>query len=430
VKKLGKVLRHTLRSHENPKHLHGAFRFPARLHHRVSSTLIQAYSRPGSTICDPFVGCGTNQLEAAIHGRNSLGYDVDPLSVFITKAKLGALHFSESELRRYGNLLLGKIENCRRGRDYESLMFADISRLNGAAKRAALSAASTDLIKRWFRRYVIQDLAIILETIRATRAPAELKHLALLSFASILRSCSNADPVPVSGLEYTKRMRERDLEGRRIDPFSLYEKRLARTIFQAIEFLQSSNSVSNHATFNHDITRHWPSDERYDLLMFSPPYLSAVEYSRRHKLEMAWLSLIDTHADFLTLSRKYIGHRITGKEPVEIEPFGDPYIDRIRKSLLHIDYRRARAFIRYCHQMHAFFGHAALHMHKKAKLVTVIGDNTVAGIRILSDRVMSAVAEPLTLSEQHTYPLRNRYMTYTRHNGADICAERILVFSR
>lgn len=429
---LGRILGQTLRQHEAPGHLHAAFRFPARLHHRVSRSIIEHYSRPGALVCDPFVGCGTNQLEAAVLNRNSLGLDVDPLATFVSSAKLGILGVSESAIEKYVNRLLGRTEHFRYRRDYDALMFSDISKLNGAAHRAGLSDDAKDLLENWFRKYVIEDLATIIYEIRASRADARLKALAFLAFASAVRTCSKADPVPVSGLEYTKRMRELDRRGRRIDPFAIYERRLTLIATQAIEFVKlTSARPTTHDTLRHDATMSWPTTEIFDLIAFSPPYLSAVEYSRRHKLEMAWLSLFDSHEHFIGIANQYIGHRAIGSTTLEDERWDDRYLDRVRKQLLSIDYKRARAFAKYCRQMSSVLSHAAQRMDHQSSLVVVIGDNTTAGVRISSDRMMRALAEPeLRLVEQHSYSLRNRYMTYSRRNDADIDSERILVFRR
>ena len=427
---IGRALGNMLRHHEGPRHLHAAFRFPARLHHRVSRTLIEEYSNVGDLIIDPFVGCGTNQLEAAVLGRSSIGFDVDPLSVFITSAKLGSRDLSQRQLGLYADRLMKRLEPYSRRRNYDKLLFRDITKLNGAVRELEFSSASLELLQNWFRNYVIEDLAIILGEIRRTRAAEGLKRIATLAFASAIRGCSDADPVPVSGLEYTRRMRELDDRGRRINPFEIFERRLRQITAQATEFSASAEHDLEHRTIQHDVTLPWPIQDRADLIIFSPPYLNAVEYSRRHKLEMAWLKLYETHDEFVTLANHYIGHRASGPVAIEDAPFGDAYIDRVRQTLRDLDYTRARAFIKYCLQLKTFFKHAKRRMKRNSRLIVVVGDNTTAGVRLSSDRLMAAVADPLRLVEQHRYSLRNRYMTYSRHNGADIAVERILVFQK
>lgn len=44
-----------------------------------------------------------------------------------------------------------------------------------------------------------------------------------------------------------------------------------------------------------------------DTVITSPPYLNAVDYYRRHQLEMFWLGLVSSAAERLGLRPKYIG---------------------------------------------------------------------------------------------------------------------------
>jgi hypothetical protein len=66
----------------------------------------------------------------------------------------------------------------------------------------------------WFRRYVVVDLARIKKEITEVKATKAERDFFLLCFASIIRAASNADSVPVSGLEVTSQMKEREKEGR------------------------------------------------------------------------------------------------------------------------------------------------------------------------------------------------------------------------
>jgi len=66
---------------------HQVFRFPAKFYPPVARKLIELVSKVGETVLDPFCGSGTLLVEVAALGRNSVGSDVDPLAVFVTRAK-------------------------------------------------------------------------------------------------------------------------------------------------------------------------------------------------------------------------------------------------------------------------------------------------------------------------------------------------------
>jgi hypothetical protein len=76
---------------------HHLFRFPAKFHPPVVRQLIQDYTEEGETILDPFCGSGTLLVEASVLGRNSIGIDIDPLSVFVTNVKVHALRKASIE---------------------------------------------------------------------------------------------------------------------------------------------------------------------------------------------------------------------------------------------------------------------------------------------------------------------------------------------
>src|SRR5689334_2972771 len=70
-----------------PTLTHRLFRYPAKFHPPVAAALIEQFSSPGDLILDPFVGSGTTLVEAAVRGRRSIGTDIDPLAVAVSRAK-------------------------------------------------------------------------------------------------------------------------------------------------------------------------------------------------------------------------------------------------------------------------------------------------------------------------------------------------------
>jgi modification methylase len=60
--------------------------FPVELPRR----LIRMYSFWGETVLDPFLGSGTTSLAAALTGRNSVGYEINPEFEDLIRAKLAA----------------------------------------------------------------------------------------------------------------------------------------------------------------------------------------------------------------------------------------------------------------------------------------------------------------------------------------------------
>ena len=65
--------------------------------------LIETYSKKGDVVLDPFAGYGVFVCEAYLHGRNAIGNDLNPASVFIQEQLLNGdvqLDHFESEMKR------------------------------------------------------------------------------------------------------------------------------------------------------------------------------------------------------------------------------------------------------------------------------------------------------------------------------------------
>lgn len=82
------------------KQLHSVHPYPCKF---PSATVREYLKVSGRTVMDPFCGSGTTLLEAAMHGNNIAGVDVNPVAVMISKAKLARLGHDEVEyLAQFG----------------------------------------------------------------------------------------------------------------------------------------------------------------------------------------------------------------------------------------------------------------------------------------------------------------------------------------
>ncbi len=81
-----------------PHSLHASISMPGEIPADVAAFFIEKYSRKAQLVLDPFCSFGTVALEAALLGRVSLAADSDPLSVFVTAAKLQPADIAEVTL--------------------------------------------------------------------------------------------------------------------------------------------------------------------------------------------------------------------------------------------------------------------------------------------------------------------------------------------
>ena len=68
----------------HPKH-YLMHRYWGRKAHNVVNEYIKCFTNEGDTILDPFMGSGTTIIEGLKLKRNTIGVDLNPMSLFITK---------------------------------------------------------------------------------------------------------------------------------------------------------------------------------------------------------------------------------------------------------------------------------------------------------------------------------------------------------
>jgi hypothetical protein len=87
-------------------HTHNFYRYPARFSPHFARAAIQAFSQPGDTVLDPFMGGGTTAVESLLAGRRFIGSDLNPLAVFVSLAKITPLSKADvRELTRWAEIV-------------------------------------------------------------------------------------------------------------------------------------------------------------------------------------------------------------------------------------------------------------------------------------------------------------------------------------
>lgn len=418
--------------------MHRLFRYPAKFHGPLARGLLETYTKPGSTVLDPFCGSGTLSLEGQLIQRQVDGADIDPVAIFVARAKLAP--YDVQQLRaRYKTIadILGV--HRRSKQQYELLQFQDVSQDRYAIEAAKLPIPNIPNIHHWFRRYVIIDLARIMQTIMSETETTDIDFFRLC-FVAIVRLSSNADPVPVSGLEVTHHMLQRDAKGRIIDPYLLFDRAVHRALAAVDQFQASSAYDKLLAGATHfrrlDSTRTLSHLPAYETVITSPPYHGAVDYYRRHTLEMYWINLTATHEQRLAIRPSYLGRLGVAARDCSGEPVKSQYAaelaDRMSAAKPAPGKDRSLALRHYCQGMTRFFAQlTAVLPHRGARAVLVVGDSRWKGERIETARLLAELATPnFVLTEVSSHKLKNRYMSYSRHNAASIDTEQVLVFER
>lgn len=422
------------------RYTHHLFRYPAKFHPPVVEWALGLYGRKGSWVADPYNGSGTVQVESLLRGINSVGIDIDPLACLIAQVKITPISAKRLD-KAYQDLLDALDCFTREPRIEESIGGADISEEQFQREIDGLWIPDIDNISHWFRRYVIVDLARIFDAIESSSKRQDILKFLQTCAASIIRRVSNADPHPVSGLEVTS-VQAKLNKTRKINVYREFFTKLAKEVTQMKMFwselklsgrldsvhryvinaniLDAAESLKSLGFENNDIP----------LIITSPPYCSAVEYSRRHRLEMFWLRLVDTIDEHISLRHQYIGRRyVRVREWEAPESFGISGLDETLGKISNSSNEASRTLSQYFYQMERAVGQIRKIIRSGGTFVCVIGDSRSQGIEIsTTDYLIELAADYFTLKSRFSYAIRNHHMQYGLWNGDGIKTENVLVF--
>ena len=373
---------------------HYLFRYPAKFHPPVARALVERYTELGQVVLDPFCGSGTLLVEAATLSRGSIGTDIDPLAVAVTNAKVH--RFDASKLRASARRLTDSLESQRRRIDeYEQYKFVDLDDRQFDSELSTVTDWVPAILNlhHWFRRYVIIDLARIRRAISEVRVPETHRGFFAVVFASIIRNASNADPVPVSGLEVTKWMREKEAAGRVVDPFALFNKALATALGATEAFAKAASADVKAVAFQNDATTLRLHRRHVDAVITSPPYHGAVDYYRRHQLEMFWLGLTESQQERVELLQHYIGRpHVPPRHPWLSEPLPTALAKEWETRIREVSRERANEFRHYLTAMTAAFRSLAPLLLPGSPAVFVVGHSSWNSAEIPTTQLFTEIS--------------------------------------
>jgi DNA modification methylase len=91
---------------------HDFYNYPARFSPNFVREVIKKFSKPDDLIIDPFVGGGTSLIEARLLNRNSIGFDISSLAIFIAKTKTSSLTPTEISVIKKRSFEIVSNLNC------------------------------------------------------------------------------------------------------------------------------------------------------------------------------------------------------------------------------------------------------------------------------------------------------------------------------
>lgn len=395
---------------------HGLHAFAAKSPAPLARWAIQKYSEPGETVVDPMCGSGTSVLEAYLLGRDGRGLDIDPLSWLIASAKVAPA--SGADLEEQGEAVL----------------------------RAAHSAPDPGWrpdgidVALWFREDVAADLARLREAIKQAELSDAVRTVLASLFSSLIvarTSVANVRDIAHSRHHFQARPED----PRVFDRFATRIKS-ARRLFDDRDRRRHGHGTVTVSTGDARHLTELPTGQA-SLYFSSPPYCSALDYTRAHIFSIAWLAdmLETTTETYRTLGRSYVGSEraaLAEARPDRPNPpaLGVTDIDELVAELLIKDRERAWIVYRYFRDMERVLDEAARVVRPSGHVVLVVCPSNIRNIPIPTDELFKRLAERTGHLELESHVSRiihdrRRLMPYLEGSfGRRMRSEYVLVWRR
>ena len=333
---------------------HGIHTYPAMMIPQIARRLIYLYGKDANTLLDPFCGSGTSLVEASlVQGiKRVYGFDLNPLAVLISKVKSTPLNLKRLEPTL--DIILNSDEEERIPR-FKNIEF-------------------------WFKPKIIEKLGIIKTAINKIE-DKDIKDFFLVCFSETVRNVSNTR----NGEFKLYRMENKKLDKHNPDVFKEFEDIALSNIESLREYLrfrtETDIKISNTNSMNN-----LPIDDGViDLIVTSPPYgdsKTTVAYGQFSRLALQWLD----YDNVANLDNSLLG----GKASKELEvKINSPALKEIISKIGNIDKKRAKEVLSFYEDFDKCVIQLDRVMAKKGYVCFVVGNRTVKGVNIPTDKIMS-----------------------------------------
>ncbi|MGB5025966.1 MAG: DNA methyltransferase [Saprospiraceae bacterium] len=341
---------------------HGYHRYPAKFLPNLVKKLIEEYTQPSDIVADFFAGCGTTLVEAKIHGRESIGVDINPVAELITNAKINPIE--PKKLNDKFQRLIAKFD------EFDPKHYHAIN--------------LHEKIDYWFTPRHKYKIAFLYSKILLIRDNAS-KEFFLVSLSHILKNCSK-------WLQSSTKP-QIDPDKKPIDPFFAFKAHTKQMILRNNEFynrLLENNFLQTYCEIHLEDARQTSlKSDSIGAIITSPPYVTSYEYADIHQLTAYWYEYI---TDLQKFRKNFIGTFYSLNQETKVNSeLGQQIVNQLLKK----DKRKAKEVANYFNDMQA----VATEMYRVLKIgghvCLVIGNTNFVGVKVKSAEVISKILESL-----------------------------------
>jgi site-specific DNA-methyltransferase (cytosine-N4-specific) len=296
---------------------HSIHRYSGKFIPPLARQAIELLTVPGEAVLDPYCGSGTTLLECNLTGRRSIGVDLNPLAVLISKVKTTPV--KESKLLDFVAFTKENLK-CFQEAHQPQIKLFDTSAVRPDDWKLSVEQDSRlrePWYIKWFGEDVRRELVAIHQLILMEPDP-DLRNVALVAFSDILRKSSNAHS------SYPNVMFDK-AKSKPPSAIPRFIRRLEE-VADAVSRLSSALSNEFKPEVRQSNNRKLEiENDSIDAVITHPPYIGSIPYAEYGLLSLTWLG-----HDAKQLDRELTGGR---RQSVNVvEQFRAGYADMINEA--------------------------------------------------------------------------------------------------
>jgi len=349
-------------------HTHGIHTYPAMFIPQVGRRLLETYSKEGDTICDIFCGSGSSLVESRLIGRNAYGIDLNPLAIFLAKAKTTPIN-PQKLTKEYITLLdrMGKIKDSEIQKpDFKNIDF-------------------------WFKEKVIFKLAKLKKAIQKIKDKT-IQNFLMVAFSETVRYSSNTKTSEF------KLVRIKDDKLRKHDPnvIDIFRKHAEKNIAGMTDFYKDAKKNSwTKIIYGDSSKNNGIKANSIDCIITSPPYgdsRTTVAYGQFSRLSAQWIDMFKNPNDASGVDNDLLGGRATKNLT---HTLSSDYLKKSLEKIAKQDETRAKDVLSFNLGLNECLKQAYIILKPKKYICLVVGNRLVKQVRIPTDFIIAELAEKI-----------------------------------
>jgi DNA modification methylase len=378
-------------------------KYPCRSVAYIPHLIFKEYSKANLnksfTVLDPFMGSGTTAIEANRYTSKIYGIEIDPYAKLI--ATVSNLKYTEDELAHIKFILHEIIQN------WDSF------------NPKSVHQPILRNIQYWFNQRQFDDLLKLKTAIfELTKNNKKINSFMLVVFAEIIRSCSKAERQslkPYISKKYPKVPNE---------VLPSFEKAINKYL---ISIKRTSEYKANSIIWLEGDATNFRVKNPIDIIVTSPPYINALDYTRCIKLESSWAGLMDDSI-LNEIKSGQVGEAKRVKF-VKVDKIICDFINEPLEKIRENDHHRFNTISAYFQDIFSNLRCAYDSLADNGEYHLIIGNSLIRGIYIETHEIIAQLAQKLGFKWDNyfKYPIKDHRTSIPRNgNGGKIAFEHVI----